>query len=105
VWQEYVDEQGRKYYYCATSGETSWQKPAVNDGAPESAATGMRTYAGVCGRMRTYADVCMLTYDRVPESAAASARAKLQLAVARAREEGGVYRYARLALPAYADVC
>ena len=47
----------------------------------------------------------MLTYDGVPESAAASARAKLELAVARAREEGGVYRYARLAMPPYADVC
>jgi hypothetical protein len=47
----------------------------------------------------------MLTYGGAPESAAAGARAKLELAVARAREEGGVYRYARLAMPAYADVC
>ena len=29
VWDEYFDSYGRAYYYCETSGLTTWEKPAV----------------------------------------------------------------------------
>jgi hypothetical protein len=36
VWAEYFDSYGRAYYYCETSGMTTWEKPAVKSRGGEA---------------------------------------------------------------------
>jgi hypothetical protein len=36
VWDEYFDSYGRAYYYCETSGRTTWEKPAVKSRGGEA---------------------------------------------------------------------
>jgi hypothetical protein len=39
VWDEYFDSYGRAYYYCETSGMTTWEKPAVKSRGGEASAS------------------------------------------------------------------
>jgi hypothetical protein len=38
-WAEYFDSYGRAYYYCETSGRTTWEKPAVKSRGGEASAS------------------------------------------------------------------